>query len=761
LISLACHVLAADAVWAAERIDFNRDVRQVLAANCFQCHGPDAQARQADLRLDDAAAAQSVIAPGDPAASEFVRRIRSTDPQVQMPPPESKKSLTAAERATLEQWIAEGAEYQSHWAFITPRHVQPPVVASDWPRNPIDRFVVARLLDEGLEPSPEADRATLLRRVSLDLGGLPPTPEEVAAYLAEPNPDVAYERAVDRLLASPRYGEHHATYWLEAARYADTDGYQNDRYRYQHAWRDWVILALNQNMPYDQFVVEQLAGDLLPGATLTQQIATGFCRNHRINSEDGSIPDEWHVENVVDRVDTLGTVFLGLTVGCGRCHDHKYDPLSQREYYQLFAYFNNVPEWGVGPNNGNSPPFVAVPANWPNLSAEENRFVAPEPVQLRRSRENENGNGLRRPQAGSPDTVMVMAELPERRATYRLQRGQYNAPDKSELLAPGVPQALGFWDESPPANRLELAYWLVHPEHPLTARVAVNRCWQQHFGLGLVKSSDNFGAQGEPPSHPELLDWLAREFIRTGWDVKQLHKLLVMSATYRQSSAASPELTARDPENRLLAHAPRLRLPASVLRDQVLAASGLLVDEEFGPPVKPYMPPGLWESISNNKYEQDHGAALYRRTLYTYWRRTIPPPLLMTLNAGDREVCVVRKDRTNTPLQALSLMNNVVFVEAARHLAERMLIAGGDPAESIRIGVRLVLGREPSATELAILQRSHAEFRDHFHHDATAARRLLATGESPRSASLEPADHAAMTLTASLLLNLDEAMTRE
>jgi hypothetical protein len=746
---------------AADKVDYNRDIRPILAENCFLCHGPDAAARQGELRLDESEAARHVLDAGGSEQSEFVRRILSADPDERMPPADSKKSLTEEQKRLLARWVTEGAAYQAHWAFNPPARPRlPDVKQAEWSRNPIDRFILERLEREGLAPSPEVRRETLLRRATLDLTGLPPTPQEVADFVADPS-DAAYERRIDRLLASPRYGEHLAAGWLEAARYADTDGYQNDRYRYQHVWRDWVILAFNENKPFDEFVIEQLAGDMLPEATLKQQIATGFGRNHRINSEDGSIPSEWHVEYVVDRVDTLGTVFLGLTVGCARCHDHKYDPLSQKEYYQLFAYFNNVPEWGVGPNNGNSPPFVAVPASWPLLSTEENKFVEPEAVKLRNAR-TEMGNGLKRPQPGDEKTVMVMHELPEPRTTYLLQRGQYNSPDKSQRLSPGLPDSLAAEGSPPPANRLELAQWLVRPDHPLLARVTVNRLWQHFFGLGLVKTSENFGAQGEAPSHPELLDWLAREFIESGWNVKALQKLILTSATYRQSSAVTKQQLVRDPENRWLARGPRHLLSAFALRDQALVASGLLVERPFGPPTKPYLPPRLWESISNNKYEQDHGESLYRRSLYTFWRRTIPPPLMTTLNAAEREVCVVRKDRTNTPLQALTLMNNVAFIEASRFLAERILREGGKtPREQIKYGFVLATSRAPSKAELKVVADTHRSFLERFQSDLDGATKLLTTGEAPRDSSLDPAQHAAMTMTASLLLNLDETLTKE
>jgi hypothetical protein len=757
-IGLSLMMFAGGAL-AAGDIVFNRDIRPILSENCFKCHGPDSASRQADLRLDHAQGALAVIKPGHADASELIRRILSTDPDERMPPADSGKSLSDAQKQLLTKWVEQGARYQPLWAFIPPkRPALPQVDEADWIEQDLDRFVLQRLESEGLKPSLPADRVTLLRRATLDLTGLPPTPAEVDAFLADTSP-AAYERLLDRLLASPRYGEHMAASWLEAARYADTDGYQNDRYRYQHVWRDWVILAFNENKPFDEFVVEQLAGDMLPSASLKQQIATGFCRNHRINSEDGSLPAEWHVENVVDRVDTFGTVFLGLTVGCARCHDHKYDPISQKEYYRLFAYFNNVPEWGIGPNNGNSPPFVKVPKSWPDLTPEENQFVAPEPVKLRNAR-TEAGNGLKRPQAGAADTVMVMHELAEPRTTYLLKRGQYDLPDKSEPLEAGVPAALAS-GSSAPANRLELARWLVRPENPLLGRVAVNRIWQHFFGLGLVKTSENFGSQGETPSHPELLDWLTREFVDGGWNVKALHKRIMLSATYRQSSQVSAELQRRDPENRLLARGPRLRLSAFVLRDQALAASGLLVDQQFGAPVKPYMPPGLWESISNAKYKQDHGDALYRRSLYTFWRRTIAPPTLATLGAAEREVCTVRSDRTNTPLQALTLINNITFVEASRFLAERMLRQSEEVPRQISHGCRLVLGREPKSVELNVLVDAHASFLKRFEQDDDGAIGLLGVGEKPRDESLDAVQHAAMTMTASLILNLDETLCKE
>lgn len=549
--------------------------------------------------------------------------------------------------------------------------------------------------------------------------------------------------------------------WLDAARYADTDGYQNDRYRYMHVWRDWIIHSLNNNIRYDQFILEQVAGDMLPNASLKQQIATGFCRNHRINSEDGSIPEEWHVENVVDRIDTIGTAILGLTVGCARCHDHKFDPISAKEYYQLFAFFNNVPEWGVGPNNGNSPPFVEVPKSWPNLSIEENVAVLPAPVKLREARKGQMGNGLLRPQAGGDKTVMVMHEMPNSRPTYVLNRGEFDNPDLSEILVPGVPQALLAKNEKHPRTRLEFAHWLVSSKNPLTARVAVNRTWQQIFGLGLVKTSENFGTQGELPSHLDLLDWLAVELMESGWNIRHIQKLIFQSSTYRQTSDITSDLEQRDPTNKYLARAPRYRLHAFALRDSLLASSGLLVEKIGGIPTKPYMPPKIWRSISNNSYKQGTGDDLYRRSVYTFWRRTIPPPMMVNFNSADREVCNVRKDRTNTPLQALTQMNNIAFVEAARFLAERMLAHSEDPFNSIEFGFKKLVTRFPSELEIDLLLAAYQEFEVNYRLKPKAAKELLSVGQKKRNEALDSTKHAAMTMVASLLMNLDEAVTRE
>jgi len=745
-------LLAGFSCLAAAPLDYGRDIRPILSDACYNCHGPDGKARKAKLRLDDRAAAlkSGVIAEG-----EMLKRLTSTDPDVQMPPPDSNRNLGAADRAKLAQWLKAGAAWPKddrHWAFVPPkRPTLPKVKDAAWGRNGIDAFVQARLEREGLKPSPAADKATLLRRVTFDLTGLPPTIAELDAFLKDTSSQ-AYEKAVDRLLASPRYGEHKALDWLEASRYADTDGYQNDRLRYMWVWRDWLIKALNDNMPFDRFVTEQMAGDLLPDRNFFTQVATGFNRNHRINSEGGSIPDEWIVEYVADRVETMGTMFLGLTLTCARCHDHKYDPVGQKDFYRLFAFFNNIAEAGLGPNNGNSPPFIKVPKSWPKLSDDEAKFVVPAPVEIRVVQ-----TSVPRPQSGKPDTVMVLHELAKPRVTYLLNRGLYDQPDKSEKLQPATPPVLGAWNAKWPRNRLGLAQWLMDPSHPLTARVTVNRMWQHYFGLGLVKTSENFGVQGEYPSHPALLDWLATEFIHREWDVKAMHKLIVTSATYRQASMVRDE---RDPENRLLARGPRKRLSPYGIRDAALFTSGLMNGQIGGPSVKPYMPPGIWRSISNASYKQDKGDKLYRRGMYTYWRRTVPPPTMMAFNAAAREICTVRTDLTTTPLQALTLMNNKTFVEAARFLAERMLRQKGSPGDRVSWAFRSVVSRPPTDSELKRLLDDLAFYEKDFQEHSAEAAKLLKIGEKPANAKLPPAQLAAYALVANTILNLDEAITQ-
>jgi hypothetical protein len=1045
-------------------VDFNRDVRPILSDHCFQCHGPDAANREADLRLDleeGALAAREGSRPavvrGKRAESELWRRITSTDPDERMPPADAPRKLTPDDIATLGRWIEQGAKWQDHWSFLPPKRPQIPALSTAAPRNgPIDALVQARLKEEGLSPAPEADRATLLRRVTLDLTGLPPSPAEISAWLADDSPD-AYERAVDRLLASPRYGERMAIRWLDAARYADTSGYQSDGERIMWRWRDWVIEAINADMPFDQFTIEQLAGDLLPNPTLDQKLATGFNRNHRGNGEGGIIPEEYAVEYVIDRVETTSAVWLGLTMGCVRCHDHKFDPFTQRDFYQLYAYFNNIPEKGRAVKLGNSPPYITTPTR---LQAEqlarltERMQRAHKPGRLLDDWERRyspgpgldwhptdrlsahiplDGSGAERvadlegnardgeptyskgvtgqaaafdgkcclevgdianfgfldkftlaawvfiPQGGggtivsrmadaaegdgyqlaivggklqlnlskrwlddalrvemksqlatdewhhvmasydgsrvadgvtfyvdgqaqakhvlldelnqtfsskeplrigggggpamrfrglidevriyaqpvneelqvslptatpigqligkkggltlleetklsyyylrerapprvhaafrewlnaqqalqafqeSLPSTMVMEELPDPRPAHILIRGQYDQP--GERVERQVLTRLAPAPKGAPRNRLGLAQWIVDPANPLTARVTVNRFWQMLFGTGLVKTAEDFGSQGEWPVQPELLDYLAVEFqggprcevegpkskvqgpksddgrtldfgpgtLDSGaWDINRLLRQVVTSATYRQSSRVTPQLVARDPENRLLARGPRVRLSAEMVRDQALAASGLLVEQLGGPSVKPYQPAGLWKELTGgDDYEPGRGADLYRRSLYTYWKRTIPPPSMATFDAASREFCTIRETRTNTPLQALALLNEDTYVEAARVLAERVLRSARQPEERIALAFQLVTSREPTSGELKILRSSLDRHLARYAAAPEEATKLLAVGQSPSPTDLPAAEVAAWAALCGTLLNLDEVVTKE
>ena len=1026
---------SAASLSAATPVNFNRDIRPLLSDACFQCHGPDEQHRRGGLRLDQVDWSRArgdsgalAIIPSKPSESELLTRLRSTDPQEQMPPPNSKKKLTPAQQELIERWIQEGASTTGHWAFSPPiRPAVPHLEASLGVTHPVDRFLVSRLRLEGLSAAPEADRTTLIRRITLDLTGLPPTPPEVDAFLSDSSPQ-AWNTLVDRLLASPRFGEHFAQTWLDFARYADSNGFQIDSSRQMWPWRDWVIEAFNRNLAFDQFTIEQLAGDLLPDAQISQKVATGFLRNHRLNGEGGIIAEEWRVETVIDRVETVGLTWLGLTLNCCRCHDHKYDPLSQREFYSLFSFFNNVPETGtLQGESRNTEPVQPVPtaaqkarleelvpqlaraeaeasrvaeqlpelvrgwepvfrkqltetpvawtqlqpksvkslggatltrqadASWlasgenpahdtyevvgpllpgpfsgllletfpdpslpmqslgryPNgnyvLSRVEAEISAPslaEPVRVKfhtvaadysqsgweiglvlsgdRSKGwavdgptrreprkamflletevrvpadatltirlfheaiNQHNIGRFRlsatglapatvtldgpripesirqivslgPEQRSPDqeaelrayfrttvdspvrqadarvakirqelqelpksfpNVMVMVEGPVRE-TRVLRRGQYDLP--GEIVTAGVPAVLPPLPDGVPVNRLALARWMVSPRHPLTARVWVNRAWERFFGTGLIKTTENLGSQAEYPSHPELLDWLACEFMQPTqmpavgeqpphpWDMKAFVKLLVTSQAYRQSSAVTPRLLEQDPDNRLLARGPRFRLSAEALRDQALAVSGLLRETIGGPSVRPYMPDGVWDETSRYgdllNYKPDGPTGLYRRTLYTIWKRTAAPPTMLLFDAPNREVCTVRRSRTNTPLQALALLNEVTYVEAARKLAERMLLEGGPSDEDrLRLGFRLATSRRPTAEELDLLLRGLNVDRDRYRQAPEQASKLVSFGMAPLTAGLATEELAAWTLTANTLLNLDEVTTRE
>jgi hypothetical protein len=997
-------------------INFDREVRPILSDNCFSCHGPDAKNRMANLRLD--------VPDGGMDSAKVLTRVTNQDVAKRMPPAYSGHTLTPQQIDVIKQWIEQGAKWQPHWAFVAPKRPDAPVVKDTaWVRNPIDSFILARLEKEGLKPSPAADKATLLRRVSYDLTGLPPTLAELNSFLADKAPD-AYEKRVEALLKSPRYGERMAMQWLDLARYADTHGYHIDSSREMWHWRDWVIDAYNRNMPYDQFTIEQLAGDLIPNATTEQKIASGFNRNHMINFEGGAIPEEYQVEYVVDRLEATSVTWMGLTVGCARCHDHKYDPIAQRDFYRFFAFFNNISEKGLDGRTGNAEPYLPLPspeqkalqeklnldtrahesalpedgvakaqAEWekaeiahvgpavrdglvahyefdgnltdssghyqygrvvhgdltysnaavdkgadfdgethavfghvaafdknapfsvalwlkvnnklretvlqqggleialddfelagiqqrvPRLYVTTPNGLAVRTVNLLPWPENMNhvvvdydgsavhvfvngspapvetlhaagGNlksdgpmeiasfkgklddlriygrelkpaeitylqsqeSLRAVLAILPDkrskeqkawirdyyltqaapdadrktwselkslraaekkltaeipTTMVMSEITEKpRETFILARGDYR--NQTDKVTPGVPAILPPFPKDAPANRLTLAKWLVDGSNPLTARVAVNRYWQMYFGTGIVKTAENFGSQGDPPSNPELLDWLATEFVRTGWDVKAMQRLIVTSAAYRQSSRVTPELLEKDPENRLIARGPRFRLPAEMIRDGELYESGLLKEKVGGPGVDPYQPKGVWEAIAfgdgftSQSYTQGHGDDLYRRSMYTFWKRTAPPPEMITFDAPDREKCAARRTITNTPLQALVLMNDVTYVEAARGLAQRMLIEGGKTADKrLEYGFHVATAREPAPRELAVLRETlNAELTNYSRHEDQASA-LVSNGESPLKPGINKSELAAWTTVASMILNLDETVSKQ
>jgi mono/diheme cytochrome c family protein len=759
----------------AANVDFTRQIRPILADNCFVCHGPDEQQRKAKLRLDTSAGARAAlrggghaVVPGKPQASSLIERITAADPAERMPPASTNKKLSATQIEALRRWIEEGASYAEHWAFVAPRRPAVPRTARADARNAIDHFIQARLDREGIKASPEAERPTLIRRLSLDLTGLPPTPAEVDAFLADQSPD-AYANLVRRLLASPHYGERMALDWLDAARFADTHGYHIDSGRDMTLWREWVIDAFNTNLPFDRFTVEQLAGDLLPGATLRQKIASGFNRNHMINFEGGAIPEEYLNNYIVDRVNTTATVWLGLTMACSQCHDHKYDPISQKEYYQFYAFFHRVPEQGLDGRKGNAAPTIKAPTRTQQAQLDK---IERDLRELETRPEVAKGDieRLRKERADIEKdlpTAMVMEDMPARRDTFVLVRGDYDK--RGQKVEAATPAFLPPLPRGAAVDRLALARWLVDPAQPLTSRVIVNRYWQMLFGTGLVKTAEDFGAQGELPSHPELLDWLAVEFRDSGWDVKKLVQLILESATYRQSSVVTKQHLAHDAENRLLARAPRFRLQAEFIRDQALMLSGLLNREIGGASVSPYQPAGLWQELaartdsknwSAQFFVQSHGKDLYRRTMYTFWKRTSPPPTLVTFDAPDRETCTVRRSRTNTPLQALVLMNDPTYVEAARKLAERMLRHAPEASDRVRFAFRLATARWPSERETSVLLEVLQRQRQRYAVDRAAAEKLLAVGEAPRDGKLPIDELAAYTIVASMIINLDETVTK-
>ena len=837
MLTLVPLILIADE--GTPDLDFNRDIRPILAENCFYCHGQDSNKRQGDLRLDlrESAIQPGAIVPGDAPKSKLVQRMHATDPETMMPPPKSNRRLSAEQKQLLERWISAGAVYQSHWAFVAP--VRPPVPAvtrQDWVRTPIDRFVLAKLEKEGLGPSPEADRLTLLKRLSIDLTGLPPTPQEVDDFLADPS-EQAYERTVDRLLASQQYGERMALPWLDAARYADSNGFQQDGDTWQWVWRDWVVKAFNQDLGFDQFTVWQLAGDLLPDASTDQKIASAFNRNHLLNGEGGAIAEEQRFVNLFDRMDTTATNWLGLTMACVQCHDHKYDPITQRDYYSLMDAFNRVPESGT-PQYFSSrirvaAPFLELPTeeNKVRIAELETQIAAtgiearlasdsafegwraglfadgkpaegkglPDPLSaILRKAEGERSDdekkslepslrkhfdekvrptlvgripplakleGLNRQlgdyRADKLPRLMIMSDA-NPRETKILDRGEYLSP--TEKVSFATPAFLPPLPAGAPPNRLGFAQWLVAAEHPLTARVQVNRMWQHAFGTGIVKTSEDFGVQSEYPIHGPLLDWLAVEFRERNWSMKAMYKLIVMSATYRQSSRITAEQLTKDSENRLYGRATRMRMPALLLRDWALAAAGLIETRIGGPPVYPYQPDDVWEALAITKerdftYPASTGRDLYRRSLYTFWRRTVNPANMF--DTANRQTCRVRGTSTSSPLHALTTLNDPTWVEAARVLAELCTKTEANPEDRLTLAFRRVLARKPTEADRNRLRRAYERQHALYQNDITSAQALLTVGATKRDESLDAADQAALTAVCLAILNFDEALTRE
>ncbi len=738
-----------------DRVSYNFHIRPILSDKCFACHGPDKNQQKAGLRLDLAEAAYAplketsgafAIVPGHPESSELIKRITSQDPDYQMPTPDSHLGpLSEREVKLLEKWIRQGAVYEKHWAFLKPVKTELPRVSNrSFPRNEIDHFTVAKMSEKGLKPNSVAQPEQLLKRLSLDLTGLLPTATETENFVQQFS-DQTYEQAIDRLMASPHFGEKLAVHWMDVSRYSDSYGYQDDNIRSQWPYRDWVIHAFNQNMPYDQFLTWQLAGDMLPNATKEQVLATAFLRNHKYTEEGGVIPEEYRVEYNLDKVKTYTKGLLALTVECAQCHDHKYDPITQQDYYQLYAFFNNSKEAGFEGDVS-----ISKPAKKPILTLSD----------------AEVKETLRFIQKKDTSAVMVsvMGELDTPRVTHILQRGAYDKPG-AIVRARALESVLSFDTLQYPANRFGLAQWTISKDNPLTARVFVNQIWQEIFGAGLVKTTGDFGMQGNLPTHPELLDWLAVDFMEHQWDIKRLMKQILMSATYRQSAEVSEQHLQTDPDNLYLARAPRLRLKAEFVRDMVLKTSGLLAQTIGGPSVKPYQPNGLWEGATSGRgvlktYEQDKDSSLYRRGLYTFVKLTLPPPSMILFDASNRDQCEVKRARTNTPLQAFIMMNDPTVLEASRVFAQRMLAEQGAIPDNIQRAFQSILCRKPSDKEMQILQAYYqdqlAQFTDH----KLDAHKTLAVGDSPVNKQLDPATSAALMKVVNTIYNLEEAITK-
>ncbi|REA57088.1 hypothetical protein DSL64_25075 [Dyadobacter luteus] len=735
-----------------DQVSYNFDIRPILSDKCFACHGPDANKREAGLRLDVAESAYQAlkenpgahaIVAGKPDLSQAYLRITTQDTGMLMPPPSSNLKLTTREIDLIGKWIKQGAKYEKHWAFVAPRKPTIPAVKDEsWPANEIDYFILNKQENNGLKPNEQADKERLLRRLSLDLTGLPPTLKMMDDFLAD-NSTNAYGKMVDYLLAQPTYGEKMAIHWLDLARYADSHGYQDDGYRTQWPWRDWVIHAFNRNMHYNDFVTWQLAGDLLPNASKEQILATGFNRNHKITEEGGIIPEEYRVMYVTDRNDLFGKGLLGVTLECAHCHDHKYDPFSQKEYYQMFAFFNNVNEVGIESVIGGPETYAKKPLM--EISEEDVKGIL-------KFVNKADTNRL---------IVSVMGDLDSTRKTHVLTRGEYDA--HGEEVTAGTPAAILPFSKNYPKNRLGLSRWLFDKKNPLTSRVYVNILWQEFFGRGIVKTSGDFGMQGELPSHPALLDWLAVDFMEHGWDVKRLVKQMVTSSTYKQSAVFSKDKMAVDPDNILLARGPRYRIHAEFIKDLVLSSSGLLNKTIGGPSVKPYQPPGLWEGATSGRgllsvYNQDHGSSLYRRGMYTLIKRTVPPPTMGIFDASNRDLCEVKRAKTNTPLQALMMMNDPTVLEASRVLAANLLQEKNAVPDKIEKAFRLIVSRKPNTKELEMLTAYHEKQLKHL--NIQTASKVIAVGEYPLTKNIDVKALAALMRVVSTIYNLEETITK-
>jgi hypothetical protein len=734
-------------------VDYNFHVRPILSDNCFSCHGPDANKRKAGLRLDIAEEAfkalqespnAHAIIPKKPNESEVYKRLISNDPEQKMPPASSNRKLSQTEIKIIEKWIKQGAVYKPHWAYVIPQKAKLPAINDKkWVKNEIDYFVLDKQKQNGLDHQKEADKESLLKRVSFDLTGLPPSIELMDSFL-EDKSDKAYEKVVQKLIGSPAYGEKMAVYWMDIARFADSHGYQDDSYRSQWPWRDWVIHTFNKNMPYNEFVTWQIAGDLLPNATQEQILATAFNRNHKITEEGGIIDEEYRVSYVADRTNTFGKAFMGMTMECAACHDHKYDPISQKNYYQLFAFFNNIKERGRESVVGGPDTYAKVPFMQISNAARDSilTFINKKDT--------------------SQLIVSIMGELSDSiRPTHILQRGAYD--QLGDIVTPNTPNFILPFTKDLPKNRLGLTKWLFNSENPLTARVFVNQLWQEFFGQGLVSSIGDFGMQGSLPSHPELLDWLAVDFMEHNWDVKRLISQMVSSATYRQSADLSEESLSKDPENTWLSRAPRFRLKAEFMRDLVLATSGLITKEIGGPSIKPYQPEGLWEGASSGRgilamYKQDHGEDLYKRGLYCFIKRTVPPPAMTIFDASNRDQCEVGRLMTNTPLQALVLLNDPTILEASRVFSAKLLKEKSDSNEKIYKAFRAIVCRKPNSKEMAILTNFLAQKRKTL--TEKSANDLLQIGEYPQDKSLKKVEVAALMQTISIIYNMEETFSK-